>query len=273
MFHRDFYPILIEVACGLAVALTMSYAVYDDVKRGKEEARVAKEAATIDLTMEKKEAKDLEAVTDDGEEDDNDGDSERDSEHNSDDSSNRMDDDSGADTSDDDSSLRTLSEREEGSEEVEEEPEQEEVSEEVEEMEEEPEQEPVEHEKEEHEKVVEEQPEEDAEEEHSVGSETMDIEATAYVAHCDTGCTGTTATGVDVSSGIYHEGKRVIAVSPDQIPLGSDVEVELNDGTVIEAVAEDTGGDIGYGRLDLLVESEEEAYRFGRQSVEVRIIE
>lgn len=103
-------------------------------------------------------------------------------------------------------------------------------------------------------------------------TEAMTMEATAYTAHCDTGCTGVTATGIDVTGGIYHEGKRVIAVDPTQIPLGSTVSVSTG-GQSFEAVAEDTGGNIGHGRIDILVESTDEAVEFGRQDAEVTVID
>src|SRR5699024_7560339 len=110
---------------------------------------------------------------------------------------------------------------------------------------------------------------EDAEEEESQGRQ-ISVEATAYTAFCDTGCTGVTATGVDVSQSIYHTGKRVIAVDPAVIPLGSEVIVK-DGGQEFEAVAEDTGGDINGNRIDILVDSIDEAKQFGRQSVEVVI--
>lgn len=102
-------------------------------------------------------------------------------------------------------------------------------------------------------------------------AQEFEVEATAYTALCDTGCTGITATGVDVSSSIYHEGKRVIAVSPSQIPLGSTVEVIVG-GQSFMAVAADTGGDIGYGRIDVLVGSYSEARKFGRKKAKVRVV-
>src|SRR5699024_6454512 len=66
--------------------------------------------------------------------------------------------------------------------------------------------------------------------------ETISAEATAYTASCD-GCSGTTATGVDLNE---NSDEKVIAVDPDVIPLGSKVHVE-GYGT---ATAADTGGDI-----------------------------
>jgi 3D (Asp-Asp-Asp) domain-containing protein len=103
------------------------------------------------------------------------------------------------------------------------------------------------------------------------GNHELTVEATAYTAYCSTGCIGVTATGVDVSNTIYHEGRRVIAVDPDVIPLGSHVTVRLEDGRTIEATADDTGGDIQGNRIDVLTETRGQALEFGRQDVEVII--
>lgn len=96
--------------------------------------------------------------------------------------------------------------------------------------------------------------------------------ATFYTAFCPTGCAGVTATGVDVSKTIYYKGKRVVAVDPSVIPLGSHVKVTLSNGETFEATAQDTGGDIKGKRIDILVASRDEAYRYGRQTVTVEII-
>ncbi|WP_213528764.1 3D domain-containing protein [Paenibacillus cisolokensis] len=101
--------------------------------------------------------------------------------------------------------------------------------------------------------------------------EWLTFEATAYTADCR-GCIGITKTGIDVRQTQYHEGRRVVAVDPREIPLGTALDIRLADGTVIEAIAEDTGGAIKGTRLDVLMATEEEAYEFGRQDVEVRII-
>ncbi|WP_341473594.1 3D domain-containing protein [Bacillus velezensis] len=98
------------------------------------------------------------------------------------------------------------------------------------------------------------------------------FEASAYTAYCAEGCTGTTATGLDVSHTIYHAGKRIIAVDPSVIALGSTVEVRQADGTTFEAVSQDTGGAIKGAKIDVLVENEADAVQFGRQSVQVRVI-
>jgi 3D (Asp-Asp-Asp) domain-containing protein len=99
------------------------------------------------------------------------------------------------------------------------------------------------------------------------------FEATAYVALCDTGCIGITKTGIDVRNTNIHEGKRIIAVDPSVIPLDTTVDIRLADGTTFEATAQDTGSAIRGNRLDLLVSTEDEAWHFGRQTVEVRILE
>lgn len=102
---------------------------------------------------------------------------------------------------------------------------------------------------------------------------TISVEATFYTAFCSTGCIGITATGLDVSSTIYTpDGYRVIAVDPSVIALGSIVKVTLDNGDSFEAKAEDTGGDIRGNRIDILVESSDEAFRLGRQAATVEIL-
>lgn len=98
------------------------------------------------------------------------------------------------------------------------------------------------------------------------------FEASAYTADCPEGCSGITATGLDVTGTIYHAGKRIIAVDPSVIALGSTVEIKQADGTTFEAVARDTGGAIKGAKIDVLVANEADAVQFGRQSVQVRVI-
>lgn len=98
------------------------------------------------------------------------------------------------------------------------------------------------------------------------------FEGTAYTAFCDTGCTGITATGLDVSNTIYTpNGKRVIAVDPSIIPLNSTVKVRYG-GNEFVAKAVDTGGAIKGYRVDILVSNKDIANNFGRRNVEVKII-
>lgn len=96
-------------------------------------------------------------------------------------------------------------------------------------------------------------------------------EATFYDALCNTGCTGITASGHDVRNSIYYEGMRILA-APKHIPLHSIMRVTLADGSTFDGIVLDRGGDIGNGRLDILVNNRDEAYRLGRQSVEIRMV-
>jgi len=99
----------------------------------------------------------------------------------------------------------------------------------------------------------------------------MSFTATAYTAFCDTGCIGVTATGIDVSHTVNYKGRRVVAVDPAVVPLGTALTIRLADGSEIEAIAQDTGGLIKGRKIDVLMPSEDDAWDFGRQAVEVRI--
>lgn len=98
-----------------------------------------------------------------------------------------------------------------------------------------------------------------------------EFEATAYTANCR-GCIGITKTGIDVRQTIYHEGRRIVAVDPNVIALGSILRITLADGSTFEAVAADTGGAIKGRKLDVLVSTYDEAIQFGRQTVTVEIL-
>lgn len=95
--------------------------------------------------------------------------------------------------------------------------------------------------------------------------------ATHYSPTCD-GCSGITATGIEVTRTIYENGLRIVAVDPQVIPLGSIVRVKYADGTTFRAIAGDVGGAIKNRRIDVLVASESEAYRLGKQTVTVTIL-
>jgi 3D (Asp-Asp-Asp) domain-containing protein len=102
-------------------------------------------------------------------------------------------------------------------------------------------------------------------------SSALNVKATAYTAFCDTGCTGVTRTGVDVSNTVYHEGRRVIAVDPNVIPLNSIVKVKT--ATMeFEGIAVDTGGAIKGNKIDILVNNTSVANEFGRQDAVVEVI-
>ncbi|AQL55717.1 3D domain-containing protein [Abyssicoccus albus] len=99
---------------------------------------------------------------------------------------------------------------------------------------------------------------------------TIRVSATHYTAGC-AGCSGITATGIDVRNSIYSGGKRVIAVDPRVIPLGSTVQVTTPYGS-FTAIAGDTGGAIKGNIIDILVGSQGEAISKGRTSATVTIL-
>ncbi|MGG0460038.1 LysM peptidoglycan-binding domain-containing protein [Priestia aryabhattai] len=103
-----------------------------------------------------------------------------------------------------------------------------------------------------------------AEASQQASGKSMTVEATAYTANC-AGCSGTTATGVDLKA---NPNQKVIAVDPSVIPLGSKVYVEGYG----EAVAADTGGAIKGNRIDVFVPSEGDAQQFGRKSVKITVM-
>lgn len=99
----------------------------------------------------------------------------------------------------------------------------------------------------------------------------INVVATAYIAFCDTGCIGITATGFDVSNTTKHDGYKIIAVDPDVIPLYSLVKVQTKDEQFL-AIALDTGGDIQNNRIDVLVRNTDIAFKFGRQPATITIL-
>lgn len=93
--------------------------------------------------------------------------------------------------------------------------------------------------------------------------ETFTATATAYTANC-TGCSGITATGVDLKA---NPNQKVISVDPDVIPLGSTVWVEGYG----YATAEDIGSSIDGKAIDVFIPDYQEAIQWGRRSVTVKV--
>ncbi|ETT64922.1 hypothetical protein BSK66_07880 [Paenibacillus odorifer] len=56
------------------------------------------------------------------------------------------------------------------------------------------------------------------------------------------------------------------------IALGTAVEVRTADGSIIEAIALDTGGAIKGRKIDVLMADLDDAWDFGRQAVQIRIL-
>ncbi len=79
---------------------------------------------------------------------------------------------------------------------------------------------------------------------------------------------GRTATGMMSQVG-------AVAVDPKVIPLGTRLYIEAPDGswTYGKAIAADTGGSIKGNKVDLYMESYDEAIRFGRRPAKVYILE
>ena len=92
---------------------------------------------------------------------------------------------------------------------------------------------------------------------------TFTVSSTAYTAYC-AGCSGRTATGINLRA---NPDKKVIAVDPRVIPLGSKVYVE---GYGL-AVAGDTGGAIKGNKIDVFMSSKSKALNWGRRSVTVTV--
>lgn len=92
----------------------------------------------------------------------------------------------------------------------------------------------------------------------------LTVTATAYTANCE-GCSGTTATGVDLKA---NPDAKVIAVDPNVIPLGSKVYVEGYG----YATAEDTGGAIKGNKIDVFIPSKDDALEWGRKQVTVKVL-
>lgn len=95
-------------------------------------------------------------------------------------------------------------------------------------------------------------------------TQRLAIQASFYTAYCAEGCIGVTATGIDVSKSQHFEGRRIIAVDPNFIALGSTGTLTLSNGESYSVVAQDTGGAIKGNRIDVLVASHNEAIALGR---------
>jgi len=93
----------------------------------------------------------------------------------------------------------------------------------------------------------------------------MIVTATAYTAYCE-GCSGTTASGIDLRS---NPNQKVIAVDPKVIKLGTRVWVEGYG----EAIAGDTGGAIKGKKIDVFIPSHGGAMKWGVQTVKIKVLD
>jgi 3D (Asp-Asp-Asp) domain-containing protein/LysM repeat protein len=95
-------------------------------------------------------------------------------------------------------------------------------------------------------------------------TKVITVKATAYTAFC-TGCTGITKTGFNLKA---NPTKKIIAVDPKVIPLGSKVYVEGYG----KAIAADTGGAIKGKRIDVFIPTKKAATKFGVKQLKVTIL-
>lgn len=102
--------------------------------------------------------------------------------------------------------------------------------------------------------------------------DTLNVEFSYYVAMCDSGCIGKTATGIDVRNTVYYQGMRIVATDPNVIPTWSIIQFELH-GQKVRAIALDTGGYIKGHKIDMLVDSVSEANKLGRHVKKVEILQ
>ncbi|HET7629501.1 MAG TPA: ubiquitin-like domain-containing protein [Bacillales bacterium] len=91
------------------------------------------------------------------------------------------------------------------------------------------------------------------------------MSSTAYTASCN-GCSGITSTGINLKA---NPDAKVIAVDPNLIPLGSRVWVQGYG----YAIAADTGGAIHGHHIDVFFPTKSSAYRWGRRTVLVKVLD
>lgn len=104
-------------------------------------------------------------------------------------------------------------------------------------------------------------------------TELGSFEATYYGMDC-AGCTGITASGLDVSGGqTAYNGMTILAADTSVLPLHTKVRITNPDGSSYVGIVKDRGGAIKGRRLDVLVRSESESSGYGRHNVTVEVIE
>src|SRR5699024_3296280 len=95
--------------------------------------------------------------------------------------------------------------------------------------------------------------------------ETFSVTATAYTSDCE-GCSGTTATGIDLNA---NPDKKVIAVDPDVIQLGTEFHVKGYGNDVAAEVDVVINGN----ERDVHVPNEAESNQCGVRTVNVTVID
>jgi 3D (Asp-Asp-Asp) domain-containing protein len=79
--------------------------------------------------------------------------------------------------------------------------------------------------------------------------------------------------GYKTSTGVWPEEGRTIAVDPDIIPLGSEIQITCETRPEINGVyiAEDTGGKIKGNIIDIYMDKYSDCIKFGKRSVIIKI--
>ena len=90
------------------------------------------------------------------------------------------------------------------------------------------------------------------------------VSASAFTASCN-GCSGITKIGINLKN---NPNLKVIAVDPRVIKLGTKVFVEGYG----YAIAGDTGGAIKGNKIDVFFPTKSEAFKWGRKSVKIKIL-
>lgn len=97
---------------------------------------------------------------------------------------------------------------------------------------------------------------------------------TSYYGMDCAGCSGITASGLNVKGGQTHyNGMRILAADTNILPLHTVVKVTNPDGSSYKGIVKDRGGAIVGHRLDVLVGSEAESKGHGRHTAKVEVIE
>lgn len=94
-------------------------------------------------------------------------------------------------------------------------------------------------------------------------------EVTAYTAGPESTGKHPGDKGYGVTTSGEHVREGITAACPPSLPFGTRLEIE----GVGERVCEDRGGAIGQGRLDIYIAELKDAQAFGRQWLNVRVIE
>lgn len=98
------------------------------------------------------------------------------------------------------------------------------------------------------------------------------FELTYYGMDC-AGCSGVTASGLDISDGsTSYNGMKILAADTSVLPMNTVVRVTNPDGSSYKGIVKDVGGAIKGARIDVLVGSESEASNYGRHDAKVEVL-